>query len=135
MNDIIYNELKRLTEQALKENEVPVAAVIVENNKIIGTGYNQVEKFQNFMKHAEIVAIEEASKNKKNWRLNNCILYVTLEPCSMCKEIIKKSRISNVFYLSKQNNEIKDGEVQYNHIENKYFSEKLVNFFKTKRKF
>lgn len=128
----IIEELKELCNKALKLNEVPIAALIINNNKIIGRGYNCVEKTQNCMNHAEIIAIEEAMKNKKNWRLDDCILYTTLEPCSMCKEIIKRCRIKNIIYYSKQNNDhiqIKEN-INYLYKNNNYFSKLLTNFFK-----
>lgn len=134
MDDTIYNELKRLVDIALKENEVPVAAVIVNNGNIIGRGYNKVEQTQNFMNHAEIIAINEAIKNKGNWRLDDCEIYVSLEPCSMCKEFIKKSRIKKVYYYSNQNYELTESTPDYIYCDDKYFSTELINFFKKIRK-
>ena len=134
MENIIFDELKKLTNKAIEENEVPIAAIIVKNDIIVGRGYNKVEQTQNFMNHAEIIAINEAQQNLNNWRLNDCKMYVTLEPCSMCKEIIKKSRISDVYYLSKQNEEQKDAINNYEYIEKKYFSDLLITFFKEKRR-
>ena len=134
MENIIFDELKKLTNKAIEENEVPIAAIIVKNGIIVGRGYNKVEQTQNFMNHAEIIAINEAQQNLNNWRLNDCKMYVTLEPCSMCKEIIKKSRISDVYYLSKQNEEQKDAINNYEYIEKKYFSDLLITFFKEKRR-
>lgn len=134
MNIIIEEELQKLVDQAINDDEVPVAAIIVCNNTIIGRGYNKVEKNQNFMNHAEIIAITDAMNNKKNWRLDNCDMYVTLEPCSMCKEIIKKSRIKNIYYYAIQNNPSYEKEPNYIHIKNNYFSTVLTNFFKNIRK-
>ena len=87
----ILNELNKLLNKAIKHNEVPVAALIIYKNKIISKAYNKVNKKNNILNHAEIIAIKKASKKLKNWRLNDCILYVTLEPCDMCKSIIKKN--------------------------------------------
>lgn len=130
----IYDELKKLVNCALKENEVPIASIIVENNEIIGRGYNCVEKTKNFMNHAEVIAIKEAMKQKENWRLNDCILYTTLEPCSMCKEIIKKSRIKEVIYFSCQNIENNyNNKIKYTYIDKSYFSQTLKKFFINKR--
>ena len=96
--------------KAFDMGEVPIGAVIVKNNVIIAKAYNRKESLQSATKHAEILAIEKASKKIKNWRLDNCDLYVTLEPCPMCASAIKQSRISNVYYgLSnkyKKNNDI-----------------------------
>lgn len=98
MNEYI-NELLKLSKKAYKNNEVPVGAIIVFNNNIIGKGYNVRTKNNDVLGHAEIIAIRKAARKLKDWRLNECDLYVTLEPCSMCKEIIKQSRIKNVYYL------------------------------------
>jgi len=132
--NIIENELNKLINKAIKHNEVPIAALIVKDNKIISKAYNKVNKTNNIMDHAEILSIKKAQKKLKNWRLNDCELYVTLEPCSMCKEIIKKSRINQVYYFIKQN----DYETELNPnfkyiINNNDFSNILSNFFKEKR--
>ncbi len=73
--------------------EVPVGAVVVYNDKIIGRGYNQRETKKNPIAHAEIMAIEEASRYLGGWRLVDCTLYVTLEPCAMCAGAIVNARI------------------------------------------
>lgn len=78
--------------------EVPVGAVIVFENKIIGSGYNKREISQNALNHAEIEAINEACKTLGSWRLLNCDLYVTLEPCPMCIGAIINSRIKKVVF-------------------------------------
>ena len=84
--------------KASKMGEVPVGCVIVKDNKIISRGYNLREKTQNATMHAEIVAINEACKVLNSWRLNDCDLYVTLEPCAMCAGAIILSRINKVFF-------------------------------------
>lgn len=76
--------------------EVPVGAVIVKDNKIIGRGHNLKETNNDATMHAEIIAIKEASKAIGNWRLNGCEMYVTLEPCVMCTGAILHSRISKL---------------------------------------
>ena len=81
---------------AYKEGEVPVGAVIVKDFEIIAKAHNQVEKEQNPLYHAEILAIQEASEKLKSWRLNDCEIYVTLEPCTMCLGAIINSRISRI---------------------------------------
>ena len=86
-----------LANKAFNLDEVPIGAVIVKNNKIIGCGYNQKEFNNSVLKHAELIAIEEASKNLNNWRLDDCDLYVTLDPCPMCASAIKQARIKNVY--------------------------------------
>ena len=85
--------------KAFKKKEVPIGAVIVKNNKIIAKSHNSRIKSCDVTGHAEIIAIKKAAKKLKDWRLSECDLYVTLEPCNMCMEIIKESRIRNVYYL------------------------------------
>ncbi|MBP3634860.1 MAG: nucleoside deaminase [Bacilli bacterium] len=135
--DLLYieNELNKLIKKAVKKNEVPIAAIIIKNDKIIAKGYNRVNKKNNFMKHAEIIVIDKVMKKQKNWRLSDCTLYVTLEPCSMCKEIINKSRIKEVYYFIKQNNEKTENKPLYNYINSQSdFSKELKDFFCKKRK-
>ena len=84
--------------KAYKKGEIPVGAVIVKNNKIIAKGHNLKEKKKMSTGHAEILVINKACKKLKNWRLNDCELYVTLEPCMMCSGAIIQSRISTVIY-------------------------------------
>ena len=86
--------------KSFKKSEVPIAALIIdENGKIISKAYNTRNIKQQTINHAEILAITKANKKLKSWRLNNCTLYVTIEPCDMCKSVIKESRIQNVYYL------------------------------------
>lgn len=82
--------------KAFKKNEVPVGAVIVLNDIIIAKGYNKKQKHGNVTNHAEIIAIKKASKKIKDWRLENCIMYVTLFPCPMCASAIIQSRIKKL---------------------------------------
>ena len=86
-----------LAEKASIIDEVPIGAVIVKDGKIISYGYNNKEKSNSVFGHAELIAIKEAEKKIGNWRLDNCDLYVTLDPCPMCASAIKQSRIKNVF--------------------------------------
>ena len=83
--------------KAYKKYEIPVGAVIVKDNKIIAKAYNQKEDKASSLMHAEIIAIRKASKKLNSWRLNDCEMYVTLEPCPMCAGAIIQSRISKVF--------------------------------------
>ncbi len=78
--------------------DIPVAAVIVKDGKIIAKGINQREKKQNTINHAEITAIQNANKKLGNWRLNDCEMYVTLEPCPMCASAILQARISKLYF-------------------------------------
>ena len=79
-------------------DEVPIGCVIVKDDKIIARGHNQRETNQSPIGHAEIIAINKASKKLKSWRLEGCDIYVTLEPCIMCSGAIIQSRISKVYY-------------------------------------
>tara|TARA_B100001029_G_C15054771_1_gene453495 strand:+ start:1266 stop:1697 length:432 start_codon:yes stop_codon:yes gene_type:complete len=84
--------------EALLMNEVPVGAVVVRNGIIIGRGYNTVIQDSSISSHAEIKAINEASKFLKNYRLSGCDIYSTLEPCHMCAKAIVDARISNLYF-------------------------------------
>jgi tRNA(adenine34) deaminase len=78
--------------------EVPIGAIVVYHGKVIGRGYNLREKKRNPLLHAEVIAIQEASEYLKSWRLEECTLYVTLEPCPMCAGAILQSRIPQLVY-------------------------------------
>ena len=96
--DILYMK-EALKEAAKAKNilEVPVGAIIVKDNEIIARAYNQKETKCDCTKHAEIMAIQKASKKLNSWRLTDCEMYVTLEPCSMCAGAIIQSRIKKVY--------------------------------------
>lgn len=87
-----------LAREAYDEDEVPVGAVVVRNGEIVGTGRNRREKDKNALAHAEIEAINNACKNLGGWRLWECELFVTLEPCPMCAGAIINSRIKRVIF-------------------------------------
>lgn len=135
MNDkymeIAINEAKK----ARKSGEVPVGAVIVKNDKVIAKAHNLVEKKHNCLLHAELIAIKKASKKLKNWRLLDCTMYVTLEPCKMCKSAISLSRISKVIYSSDSNNKIKiDNNNYFKYEKHKNITDNIIRmFFKNKR--
>lgn len=78
--------------------EVPVGAIVVKEKKIIGRGHNLVETTKDVTRHAEIVAMQEATKYLRDWRLNGCSLYVTLEPCSMCIGAMILARVENLYF-------------------------------------
>ena len=84
-------------EKAFKKLEVPVGAIIVKDGKIIARAHNQKETKTDTTKHAEILAIQKASKKLKSWRLIDCEMYVTLEPCTMCAGAIINSRIKKIY--------------------------------------
>ena len=95
----MYTALQE-AQRAFDDDEVPVGAVVVHKNRIIGRGYNQVEKLKDATAHAEMIAITSASNNLQNWRLNECSIYVTLEPCIMCTGALLSSRINELFYAA-----------------------------------
>ncbi len=97
MNDFMAEAIIE-AEKALKKDEVPIGAVIVKDGKIIARGHNMREKKQNALMHAEIMAINKACKKLKSWRLENCEMFVTLEPCPMCAGAIVNARLSKVTY-------------------------------------
>ena len=103
MNDIDrddhhMSEALLLAKRAAEEGEVPVGCVIIHEDSIIGRGWNQRELLQDPTAHAEILAITQAAASLNSWRLENTILYVTLEPCSMCAGAIIQARIPRIVY-------------------------------------
>ncbi len=109
--EILINEAK----QAFAEDEVPVGCVITKNSKIICSTHNTKMQNNCSINHAEINAIKLASNIIGDWRLDECDLYVTLEPCNMCKEAIRQARIKNVFYLLPSNFHNEDNKnISYN---------------------
>lgn len=137
-----------LAQQAQEEGEVPVGAVVVSDDKLIATGYNQSIMLNDPSAHAEIIALRNAGKVLGNYRLTQCQLYVTLEPCCMCAGAIVQSRISHLYYGA---DDQKSGAVnsvfqllsgkQLNHrvdvqagFLEQQCSNQLKHFFKAKRK-
>lgn len=140
--DIALKEAKK----AYKEDEVPIGCVIVKDNKVIAKAHNKKVKKKDATAHSEIECIKKASKYLDNWHLDDCDMYVTLEPCLMCGGAIINSRIKNVYYGAKDfkggcfgsNLDIKDIK-NINHYPNGEFVESiesiqlLKSFFKSKR--
>jgi tRNA(adenine34) deaminase len=87
---------------AYENNEVPVGAVIVRNDEVIGIGCNGVISMNSVSAHAEIIAINNAAKVVKNYRLIGCSMYVSLEPCHMCAKAIVDARISKLFFAARE---------------------------------
>ncbi|MEC7981555.1 MAG: tRNA adenosine(34) deaminase TadA [Candidatus Neomarinimicrobiota bacterium] len=85
-------------QKAYESNEIPVGAIVVLDNKVIGRGYNQREMLNDPTAHAEIIAITAAANTIEDWRLNECVLYVTKEPCAMCAGAIINSRLKMVIF-------------------------------------
>ena len=85
-------------EKAFAAEEVPVGAIVVHNGKVVGRGYNQKEQFNDPTAHAEMIAITAAANTLGDWRLNDCYLYVTKEPCPMCSGAIINARIKMIIF-------------------------------------
>jgi len=141
MNKII-DELLKLSKIAYEQNEVPISALVVdESMNIIGKGYNKRIKLNDITAHAEVLALKEAADKLGDWRLSNCDLYVTLEPCNMCKEIIKEARIKNVYYLVKKDENklgfyktnIRSIDISTNIDKIEEYKQQLRSFFELKR--
>ena len=104
MNEFLSKAIM-LAKKAQKKGEVPIGAVIVKDNKIISTGYNKRQSTQNAINHAEVIAIKKACKKLHSWRLCDCEMYVTLEPCPMCAGAIVNARLKTVYCGAKQSND------------------------------
>jgi len=130
--------LLKLSKKAYKKNEVPISCVLVKNNEIISKAYNKKNIKKNPLLHAEIICLQKAYRKLKRWNLNDCVLYVSLEPCDMCKKIIEESRIKSVYYILKKGNitnkytKTKYEQTYTMHKEN--YKEFIENFFKKLRK-
>ena len=137
MNNEYFKLAYKEAQKAYKVKEVPVGAVIVKNNKVLARAHNNRQKTNNLLGHAEINCILKAEKKIKDWRLDECDLYVTLEPCDLCKIFIKESRIRKVYFLLSQENQcnIEKKEERTKVCDNaceKYY-DLLTSFFKNLR--
>ena len=131
--------------KAFKKGEVPIGAVIVCNGKVLAKSFNMREKKQNALKHAEINVIQKACKKKRSWRLDDCELYVTLEPCPMCAGAIANARIKKVYIGAKEktsNDNLCEKifvstrlnhKVEFEFLDQEICSTLLTDFFKSKR--
>lgn len=127
-----------LAQKASKKKEVPIGAVIIRKGKILAKSFNKREKSHDILSHAEISVIKKAAKRLKTWKLDDCDLYVTLKPCSMCENIIKQSRIRTVYYLlDKPEKKCEYYKTIFKKVENSLeeneYTQILTNFFKKKR--
>ncbi|MBR1884164.1 MAG: nucleoside deaminase [Clostridia bacterium] len=127
--------------------EVPIGAVIVKDGEVIAKAHNMREKKQSSLAHAEVLCIEKACKKLNSWRLDNCELYVTLEPCLMCSGAITQARIKKVYFgaLDEKNGTVMSisnvfddinttHKVEYEFLPNDECSKILSSFFKKIRK-
>jgi|TARA_Y100000389_G_C17325808_1_gene445492 tRNA(adenine34) deaminase len=88
----------KMAKTAYAQDEVPVGAIVVKDGEVIGAGFNKVIQNNSVSSHAEILAINDASKKIKNYRLKNCEIYVTLEPCHMCAKAIVDARLDYLYF-------------------------------------
>jgi tRNA(adenine34) deaminase len=141
MNEIFMREALNEAKKAYDLDELPVGAIVVYNNKIIARAHNEKEKSVNPLNHAEVIAIKKAIKKIGDWRLNECLLFVNLEPCVMCMGLILETRINKI-YCSTRNNKYEkslDAIIKNNNINIEYgiFEEDsrnlLKKFFSSKR--
>jgi len=148
MDEIFMMEALKEAKKAYEIKEVPIGAVIVRNNEVVGRGFNQKETLKDATLHAEISAIRDACKNLGGWRLPGCTMYVTLEPCPMCAGALVNARIErlvigtrdlktgacgsvlNIVQMENLNHQI---DVQYGILE-KECSDLLKDFFVELRK-
>ncbi len=98
MHDVFMRRAYEQARRAFDEDEVPVGAVIVHGERVIAAAYNQREQLRDPTAHAEMIAITQAAQARESWRLDDCALYVTLEPCAMCAGAIVQARLALVVY-------------------------------------
>ena len=137
--EVYIDEILKEAQKAYRKDEIPVGCIIVKNGKIISKAHNSKQKTHKCINHAEIIAISKAEKKIKDWRLDDCELYVTLEPCTMCMEVIRQARIKKIYYLldSNFNNEnnkkiTKIAIGDFEHKKKKY-KDQISSFFSAKR--
>lgn len=117
---------------AARRGEVPIGAVIVRGGRVVARGHNQREKKQNALAHAEVLAINRACRRLRSWRLDDCEMYVTLEPCAMCMGAITNARIKKVYFGAKSETDLNwKSETEF--IPHDDCSRILKDFFREKR--
>ena len=145
--DIVFMQIAlKEAQKGLKQNEVPIGAVVVKDGKVLAKAHNTRNKTQNAINHAETLAIAKACKKLKSWRLDDCDIYVTLEPCPMCAGAILNARIKNLYfgaYDKTSNTNLLNAimqDIRLNHKTNvlggimqEDCSNIISNFFKSKR--
>ncbi len=145
-NDEFMKIALKEANKAYLKKEVPIGAVIVKDGRVISRAHNLRELKQSATAHAELLCIEKACRKLNSWRLDNCVMYVTLEPCAMCAGAINQSRISKVYFgaVDPKNgcvgsvcnilNENLTVKVEYEYIQNEECSNIITSFFKDLRK-
>lgn len=146
MNDEYMKLAIKEAKKAYRKDEIPVGAVIVKKNVIIAKAHNKKTLSKNVLDHAELIAIQKAAKQIGDWRLDDCDIYVTLEPCPMCASAIQQSRIKNVYIGVKSKNlethqivkrilesNNYNSSVNYQYIDDLKCADLLTSFFKNKR--
>lgn len=139
MNLEYMNQAIELAKKAGRNGDVPVGAVITKNGKILSKAYNRKNAKRNALYHAEIIAINKACKKVKNFRLENCEIYVTKEPCVMCLGAILSARIDKLYYGAKDKKYSNLDNIKFNHhceyiyVESKECADMLSKFFKERR--
>ena len=118
--------------KAAKKGEVPIGAVITKEGKVISKAHNLRESKQNALYHAEMVAINKACKRLKSWRLDDCEMYVTLQPCAMCMGAITNARLKAVHFGAVSTTDL-NWVTKVHDLQNKECSEMLKEFFAKKR--
>ena len=141
MNEYFMNEAYKEAKKSYNLDETPVGCVIVKDNVIIAKSHNCKENKKNAIMHAELLAVDRACKKIGDWRLNGCSLYTTLEPCMMCMGAIIESRISYVYYGTKNKSKqmydadkLKLCNINVVNLEDFRCSKIMSDFFKNKRK-
>lgn len=137
----ILDLLLKMAEKAYKKGEIPVSAVILDQEgKLVSSAFNCRQKQYNVLGHAEISCILKAEKKIRDWRLDGYYMIVTLEPCNMCSMIIKESRLDKVYYFLPKKSDNESWEInldkeqidKYSEYSNK-FKQLLTDFFNNKR--
>lgn len=140
MNNIIYKLIEE-AKKCLVTDDVPISAIIIKNNKIIAKAHNMREKTKKITDHAEILAINKACKKLNTWHLNDCEMYVTMQPCLMCLNVISQARIKKIYYILEnkkyeniQKNKNSKIDFEIINTNNDEYIKIIKNFFKEKRK-
>ena len=136
--ELIIKNLNIECKKSIKTGDVPVGAILVKNGVLISKGHNTREKSKSILGHAEINCINKATRKLRTWHLDDCELYVTLKPCTMCESIIKNCHIKKVYYIcEKLPMKHEYSKTDFLYIKTQYeieYIDLLKNFFVKKRK-